>query len=136
MSLSLSAMSKARYVRQVDVTDEPILTIKNFALEKMQSNGREEDRWVLYFKETPRGLVLNQAHLRALRESFGLNDSDCVGKRVQLYVDASVTFGGRVTGGTRLRAFKPASKKASASQSASPPPAPAPSDLPFDDELP
>ena len=84
-----------------------IVTIKTVALEDMPGDGHEK-RYALYFRELPKGLVLNATTIRVLAKAFGEDSDDWTGKKVTLYVDPNVSFKGQVVGGLRLRPMKPA----------------------------
>lgn len=66
-------------------------------------NGRPtEQKRVLTFDDD-HCLGLNKTNLRLLAKWFGTKSSAWIGKSVTVYRDESVTFGGRLTGGWRLR---------------------------------
>ena len=84
-------------------------------------------RWVLFFKELDKGMVLNTTGIRMLEKAFGDESDDWVGKRVTIYVDPNVSYKGQVVGGLRLRPTSP--KKTT-------PPASSPGAVEFDDRIP
>jgi hypothetical protein len=59
-------------------------TIAELAIEETHANGRAEEKPVLYFKESKRGLILSPTNQRTLRALFGDDVAACIGKRVQL----------------------------------------------------
>ena len=59
-------------------------TIVELTIEETHANGRAEDKPVLYFKESKRGLILSPTNQRTLRAMFGDEVTACIGKRVQL----------------------------------------------------
>ena len=109
----VSEMIQSKYLRKEDVEEDLIVSIKDCVLETMPGDGREQ-RWVLLFRELPKGLVLNATVIRVLEKAYG-NDSDLwIGKKVVLYVDPSVSFRGQVVGGLRVRPMKPQAQPAQA----------------------
>jgi hypothetical protein len=98
-------MIQSKFLRKEDIDDELVVTIKDVDLEDMPGDSGEQ-RWVLYFKELPKGLVLNATTIRVLEKSFGSHSDNWRGKKVTLYVDHSVQFKGQVVGGLRLRPLK------------------------------
>ena len=62
----------------------------------------EEQKRVLVFTDNHQ-LGLNQVNLRLLVDWFGPKTRAWIGKTVTVYRDDSVSFGGRQTGGWRLR---------------------------------
>lgn len=127
----VSEMIQSKFLRKEDFDEDAICTIKNVKLEEMQGNSAET-RWVLYFNELQKGMVLNTTTIRVLEQAYG-DDSDAwIGKRVKVYVDPNVSFQGRVVGGLRLR---PGKANGGTPPAAPPKPAPAAS-TEFDDEIP
>jgi hypothetical protein len=59
------------------------LTIANVASEELGLKKELKD--VVYFRETPKGLVMNKGHRTTLIMLFGDFDEQWVGKRVTLY---------------------------------------------------
>jgi len=101
----VSEMIVSKYLRKEDLEDDLILTIKDVSLETMPGDG-DERRWVLVFRELPKGLVLNTTTIRVLEKSHGSDSDDWTGKKIVLYIDEGVTFKGQVVGGLRLRPHK------------------------------
>ena len=118
-----SEMIESKFLRKDDIDDDLIVTIKGVRLEDMPGDSGER-RWVLAFRELPKGLVLNVTSIRVLDKAFGNDTDGWIGKKVVLYVDPNVAFKGQVVGGLRLRPQK--AKPAAA----------AVSHVEFDDELP
>jgi hypothetical protein len=126
-------MLSSKYLRKEDVDDELIVTCKTVLHEDMPGDGNEQ-RWILYFKEFPKGLVLNTTSIRVLEKAFGGHTDDWAGKKVAMYVDPNVTYKGQVTGGLRLRPLKP--PKPSSAGRDPPSAAPAATAFEFDDKIP
>jgi hypothetical protein len=102
----VSDMISSKFLRKDDVGDDEVtVTIKDVALEEMPGDSGDT-RWVLYFREMPKGMVLNATTIRVLDKSFGSHSDDWAGKKVTLYVDEGVQFKGQVVGGLRLRPVK------------------------------
>lgn len=121
-----SEMVQSKFMRKEDIDDDTRVTIKGVKLEDMGQQGSAEQRWVVYFKEFPKGMVLNVTTIRVLEAAFG-DDSDMwIGKPCLLYVDPNVSFQGRVVGGLRIRTPR---KQAAA-------PVAKPVDAEFDDSIP
>jgi len=131
----VSEMISSKFLRKEDVgDDELIVSIKSVTLEDMPGEAGEQ-RWVLYFRELQKGLVLNSTTIRLLDKSFGSHSDDWITKKVTLYVDESVQFKGQVVGGLRLRPVKPP-KNATTTVIAGGPPATDVAAFPFNDDLP
>jgi len=104
-------MIQSKFLRKDDVDDDVIVTIKDVSLEDMPGDSGEQ-RWVLAFRELPKGLVLNTTSIRVLEKAFGQDSDDWRGQKVSLYVDPNVSFKGQVVGGLRLRPLKAKAPKA------------------------
>jgi hypothetical protein len=124
-----SDMIPSKYLRKEDVDDELIVTIKTAKQEEMPGDAKEQ-RWILYFKELPKGMVLNTINIRVLEKAFGGDsiETDWPGKKVTLYVDPTVNFKGQMVGGLRLRPLKPPKPPA--------PPLEGDDKIPFNDPIP
>src|SRR5262249_23823888 len=103
--MKVSELIQSKFLRKEDVEDETPVTIKNLKIEDMPG-GNGEQRCVLYLREKTKGLVLNNPTIRALESAFGGESDDWVGKKAVLYVDPTITYMGKVTGGLRLRPIK------------------------------
>lgn len=94
------------------VGKEPTLTIERVTLEKVESlkatdddgGGKMRDRIVVYFKEARggRGWLLNRTNAECLKELWGRETNDWIGKRVTLYT-AQVRVGPKMEPGIRVK---------------------------------
>jgi len=98
-------MIQSKFLRKEDLDDDLIVTIKTVKLEDMPGDDGEQ-RWVVHFRELPKGLVLNVTTIRTLESAFGSDTDQWLGNKVELYVDPGVSYKGKVVGGLRLRARK------------------------------
>lgn len=96
-----SEMIVSKFLRKEDFDEDQICSIKDVHLEDMQGD-KDEQRWVLYFRERDKGMVLNVTTIRVLEQAFGNESDDWIGKKVKVYVDPNVSFQGKVVGGLRL----------------------------------
>jgi hypothetical protein len=117
----VSDMIVSKYLKKEDFDEDQVCTIKDCKLEEISQQG--ETKWILYFREHQKGLVLNTTTIRVLEQAFGDNSDDWNGKRVKVYVDPNVSFQGRVVGGLRLRPPPKGAATAAAKPAAPPPPA-------------
>ena len=98
-------VGNAKYLKKEDIPsplDTSILWIKE---EEVTTPGKgTETRLVLYFDGLKKGLVLNRTNFEKLVELTGTDDCEkWVDTPVQLYVDPDVKYGGKKTGGIRIR---------------------------------
>lgn len=98
----VSDMIVSKYLRKEDFTDEDrVMTIRSLMLEDMPGDDGTQ-KWVLYFNEDRKGMALNVTTIRVLEKAFGDHSDMWIGKKVKVYVDPNVSFGGKVIGGLRL----------------------------------
>jgi hypothetical protein len=99
-------MIQSKFLRKEDVGDDDIaVTIKSVTLEDMPGDAGEK-RWVLNFKELPKGMVLNSGTIKVCEKAFGRHTDSWAGGKVTLFVDPNVQFKGQVVGGLRIRPLK------------------------------
>lgn len=118
-------MIQSKFLRKEDFDEDQVCTIRDCKLENVGKEDDAEQRWVLYFREREKGMVLNVTTIRVLEQAYGGDSDHWVGNKVMVYVDPNVSFGGKVVGGLRLRTPKKQSVKA---------PTPPPADDEFDNE--
>jgi hypothetical protein len=123
--MKATAMIPSKFIKQGDVDPPKLVTIKALRQANVAMDDQpEEMKWTVLFKELEKPMVLNSTNIQLLTKALGTDETDeWVGKQVVLYNDPNVSFGGKITGGVRIRA----PKKASAAQ-------PAAAD--FDDDVP
>ncbi len=101
--MKTSDMVQSKFLKKDDFQTPTILTIKSVSLEEV---GRGEERWVIFFNERAKGIVLNVTKIRQLENKYGQDTDDWIGKRVVLYTDPNVSYAGKIVGGIRVRAPK------------------------------
>ncbi|OGO63228.1 MAG: hypothetical protein A2Z45_02450 [Chloroflexi bacterium RBG_19FT_COMBO_55_16] len=99
--MKLSQMYPRRYATGEDLKGQSVsLTITKVTQEKMhpQPNAPEVERWVIYFKETQKGVILSRTLAYQIGEAVGDEETDhWIGKRVTLYPQPMMVGGKRVT---------------------------------------
>jgi hypothetical protein len=102
---SYKTYGDSTYLRKEDFPKPEIFTIVEAREEKVTPpGGKPKVKPVLYFDETDKGLVLNQANGDVLFEMTGQDDPEkWVGTRVEVFNDQQVTYAGKRIGGVRLR---------------------------------
>jgi|SRR6266480_4280194 len=100
---SFSELSNKRFFGTDDVRDQSVVaTIAGFGREEMENDGNTEKVSVMHLEGQDRSVILKTTTLNTLKDLFG-TPNDAVGKPIELYFDASVSFGGKRVGGLRLR---------------------------------
>lgn len=106
--------SKSKYLTKDDVgEDGVILTIKGFRMETLESDDGDEDKMVLHFMEDVKPMVLNRTNAQLVGVATGAKVAgEAKGKQIVVYNDPTVSFGGKITGGLRIKKVSGAPKQA------------------------
>jgi len=98
-------MIDSKYLKQADVPDPVIVTLTKIGRINIAKEGDPpEEKWAARFREFDKPMLLNSTNIKLLEKACGSDDSDdWIGKEVILYTDDSVSFGGQVVGGLRIR---------------------------------
>src|ERR1035437_7401866 len=107
-SLSFAQLvpTNSNYLKKDDVgEDGVILTIRGFKQETLKSDSGDETKVVMYFQEEDyKPMVVNTTNATILGKITGAATAgEARGKQVVVYDDPSVSFGGKATGGLRLK---------------------------------
>lgn len=113
MSNDLNSMSfdnlvptNSKYLKQADVGEDGlILTIKGFKQEELEDdNGNNESKVIMYFMEDVKPMVLNRTNSQLVGVATGAKTAgEAKGKKIVVYSDPTVGFGGKITGGLRIK---------------------------------
>lgn len=122
MSFDELVPSQSKYLAKTDVgEDGVILTIRGFKQEVVKGDDGEEDKIVLYFVEGVKPMILNRTNAALLAGATGCAKAgEAKGKQIIVYNDMTVSFGGRVTGGLRIKRIAGAPRPAPKSTPATP----------------
>jgi hypothetical protein len=96
---------KGEYISAAEIGERrPTFTIAKVGNVRMddEKKKKEVDKPVIWFKEIDRGFVYNKTAGHSLAAMFGKDDNTWIGKRVTLYADPEVRFGGEQVGGIRI----------------------------------
>jgi len=102
-------LGSGHYLKKEDLSD-PVDTELLWVKEETVTAPRKDTttRLVAYFEGLSKGLVLNTANCESLFEITETDDpNEWKDVRIQLYVDPDVKYGGRKTGGIRIRKLAP-----------------------------
>jgi len=105
MDLDALVPSTSKYLKKEDVpASGRDVTVKGFKKETLKGDNGDEEKIVLYFEELEKGMVLNQTNVQRLKMATNAKTTEEVkGKKVNLYNDKYVEFGGKIVGGLRIR---------------------------------
>ena len=129
--MKVSTILASNWLKKDDLSDPvggEVFTISKVTEELVGSD--QQSKWAMHWKE--RGvlpMLLNKTNLRLLASMFGDDTDDWRGKEVEVYHDPTISYGGQLVGGLRVRPPRPVQPRARPVQ-----PRPAPrQDLPEDD---
>lgn len=113
--------SNSKYLSKGDVGEDGlILTIKGFRMETLKGDDGEEDKMVMHFVEDMKPMVLNRTNSQLVGVATGAKTAgDAKGKQVVVFNDPTVGFGGKITGGLRIKKVAGAPKPVPASGNSS-----------------
>lgn len=112
--MKTSQMIQSKFLKKDDFPSPEVLTIRGCQIEEV---GKGDSRWVVYFQEKTKGIVLNVTKIKQLESGFGDDTDHWVGKRIKVSNDPTVMMGTQVVGGIKFTL--PSGK-------AAPPPPPVP----------
>lgn len=103
----IGQMMESKYLKQSDVEDDTIVTVKKVG----QANIAKEDsppdvKWLIRFEEFDKPMVLNHTNISLLGNFLGDDTDDWIGGKVIVYNDESIQFQGKITGGLRFKRIK------------------------------
>ena len=129
--MHISEMTKSKYLKKEDCDPAILVTIKNLTEQDVSMENQPEDmKWMLYFTEQEKPLVLNITNNQLIAIATGSeNPEGWIGKKIVLFNDPTIMFQGKVTGGIRVRAPKNQAPPAPVERTPG-------SDDDFDDDLP
>lgn len=116
MSFDQLVPTDSKYLKKEDVGDDGvILTIKSFDREMVKGDNGDEEKLIMYFVENYNPMVINRTNAQLLAVATGAkNAGEAVGKEIIVYNDPTISFGGKVTGGIRIKKLAGAPKRADA----------------------
>lgn len=131
--MKTSEMREGKFLKQSDVGAGLLVTVSGCEQHDVAAQGAgPEMKWCLTFSELDKPLVLNSTNIQLCERIFGSDDTDeWMGKALVLYVDPSISYGGKIVGGIRVRAPKPTAAAAKKPARPMPVQAEVDSDIPF-----
>lgn len=106
--------SNSKFLTKDDVGEDGlVLTIKGFRMETLKGDDNEEDKMVLHFIEDVKPMVLNRTNAQLVGVCTGAKTAgEARGKQIVVYNDPTVSFGGKITGGLRIKKVSGAPRQA------------------------
>ena len=110
---NVNQMIESKYLKQSDLDGETEVTIvKVGQLNVAREDQEPEMKWAIRFQELKKPMVLNSTNIQLLAKACESEESeDWVGKKVTIYADPNVSYGGKLVGGLRVKLpIKPKSR--------------------------
>ena len=106
--MNVNELGSSDYLKQHDVVPDKLVTIASQEPKDMAPTGKPpEMKIILGFSELDKKLVCNKTNALIIAAIHREDDSEnWVGKQVVLYFDPTVSYGGKITGGIRVRASR------------------------------
>jgi hypothetical protein len=116
MSFDSLVPKDSKYLSKEDVGEDGlILTVKGFTMETMKGDNGDEDKVVMHFMEDMKPMILNRTNSQLISVATGAKVAgEARGKQIIVYNDPTISFGGKITGGLRIRKITGAPKAAPA----------------------
>lgn len=103
--MKLNEMLESKYMKQADVSDEEVVTVETLKKVNVARDDEDPDyRWTVKFQEHKKSMVVNATNLKRMFKFLGDDSDEWPGKKIVLYVDPNIEFGGNIVGGLRLKA--------------------------------
>lgn len=112
--MKIGQMKTSKYLKKEDVGNGKLVTIAKIDQQDVSMENDPADmKYVMYFKEDiipneNKGMVINWTNIQLCAKACGTEETDeWPGHQIVLYDDLNVSYGGKLTGGIRIRAKKP-----------------------------
>ena len=106
--MHISGLKESKFLTRADVGKGILVTIKEIFQENVAKTGApEEMKWCISFNEQEKPMVLNSTNGQIIAQITKSEETDnWIGHKVVLFDDPSVSFGGKLVGGIRVRAAR------------------------------
>lgn len=99
----MNSMFPSKWLAAADLEDQDrTFTISDISQESVGQGEEQELKWVVFFREVGKGLVLNKTNATSLASCFGDDTDDWIGMRVVLY-PTQVQFSGKMVEAIRVK---------------------------------
>lgn len=104
--MHVSGLKQSNFLTRSEVGKGMLLTIRELTQENIAKQGAPEElKWCLHFDEVEKPLVLNSTNGQIIASITKSEETDnWVGHKIVAYDDPTVSFGGKLVGGIRVRA--------------------------------
>jgi hypothetical protein len=111
--MNVGELKNSNFLKKEDCGRGLLVTIDKVDQVNVAKEGAPADmKWCLFFVEMEKPMVLNSTNGQLIAQITGSDESDnWTGHKVVIYNDPNVSFGGKLTGGIRIRASRAATSK-------------------------
>ena len=106
--MNVNDFKQSKFLKKEDVGAGVLVTITSITAENVAKEGADpEMKYALHFSELEKPMVLNSTNAQLIAQITGIEEEverGWVGKVIVLYSDPSISFGGKLVGGIRVRA--------------------------------
>ena len=75
--MKIGQMMAGKYLKKEDCSPPMLVTVSHFEEENVAREDQPEDmKWVMYFKDNEKGLVMNSTNLQLAAIAFGTQETD------------------------------------------------------------
>lgn len=112
--MRIGEMKESKYLKKEDVGEGKLVTIAGMEQQNVAMEDQPPDlKWLIHFHEFQKGMVLNWTNIQLIAKALGTEETDdWKGKKIVLFEDANVSFGGKLVGGIRVRAVRKQAQEA------------------------
>src|SRR3990167_9283820 len=102
---NINQIIESKYLKQSDVDGEVEVTILKIGqINVAREDEQPEMKWAAKLEEFKKPMVLNSTNLQLLAKACDSEESDdWIGKKVTIFADPNVYFGGKLVGGLRVK---------------------------------
>ena len=107
-NMKAGKMIPSKFLKKEDIDPAKLVTINGLRQANVALDDQpEEMKWTMFFKELDKPMVLNSTNIQLLCKVLDTDETDeWIGKEIVVFNDQNVSFGGKITGGIRIRAPK------------------------------
>jgi hypothetical protein len=104
--MHISQLKQSKFLTRGEVAKPVLVTIQEVFQDNVAKEGAPEElKWCIAFPELEKPMVLNSTNGQIIAQITKSEDTDhWAGHKVVLYDDPTVSFGGKLVGGIRVRA--------------------------------
>ncbi len=126
--MNINQLKESKFLKKEDCGPGILVTIQEVKQHAVNLESEPEElKWCIHFAEVEKPLVLNSVNAQLIAQITKSEETDnWIGDKVVLYTDPTVSFGGKVMGGIRVRAPRNQPKPVPAQPNPAPAPAPQP----------